>query len=151
MSDSNLAAKLRNLHADNFLVYFKVHTYHFNVQGKTFSQDHQLLNETYDTLWEFHDTIGEGIRQLGSFPYCSLTEMHDQGIINDIKNPQAKSMDMLTDVHKDLETLIKCAQTLYTNSGTKGGIQTMLGDYLKAISKLEWKFDATIEEKSDGV
>ena len=55
---------LTQLFADNFVTYFKSHSYHFNVDGPMFAQDHELLNEIYDFLWAQHDMLGEQIRQM---------------------------------------------------------------------------------------
>ena len=44
--------KLCYLVADNFLVYYKAHTFHLNVTGPNFAQYHELFGEIYDKLWD---------------------------------------------------------------------------------------------------
>lgn len=141
---TTISNRLRNFHADNFVAYFKVHTFHFDIQGKTFSQDHSLLNDIYDFLWEMHDTIGEQIRQLDCVPYPSLKVMLEETLIEEVKNPKATAEAMFAEVEKDIQTLIDGAQSIYIISDPCGGCQTLLGDYIKALSKLHWKVKATI-------
>jgi len=73
---------LMDLYGSNFIVYFKSHVFHFNVQSGTFSQDHALLEEIYDFLWEQHDVLGELIRQQSiPVPVC-LNDMIDLSSIS---------------------------------------------------------------------
>ena len=145
MSEYNgIINKLRSLHADNFIVYFKVHQYHFAVQGKTFSQDHSLLNDIYDFLWEQHDVLGEQLRQLDSLPYPTMCTMLEESLVQEVKSLKVTSEAMFADVMSDLQTLIDGVQALYLVSDPCGGCQTVMGDYLKEVSKLHWKVKATL-------
>jgi len=133
---------LQNLHADNFVVYFKSQVYHFNVLGETFSQDHALLGELYDFLWEMHDTLGEQIRQLGAFPYSSLEEILSCTIIDESPKVDSNPETIYTDLTDDIDTLLTSAQKLYETTTKFGGYQTLMGDYIKSLSKLLWKIRA---------
>jgi len=139
-----IVSGLKNLHADNFVVYFKSHVFHFDVQGTTFSQDHALLNEVYDFLWGMHDTLGEQIRQLDILPCGSMKEMLEDSIIGEYTGGTLNQMTIFTAINKDIDTLIDSAQNLYVITEECGGLQTLLGDYIKDLSKLNWKVKATI-------
>jgi starvation-inducible DNA-binding protein len=142
-----LVSALRCLFADNFVVYYKSHGFHFNVQGQTFSQDHSLLNEIYDYLYENHDTLGEQIRQLDKpapttlKSILSVSEIDEE--TNVIDNP-AKQLEALS---ADFETLLRNGQWVYEEAGRQccGGLETYLGDYLAGLSKLNWKVKATLK------
>lgn len=133
-----MSKALKNLYADNFMVYFKAHTYHFNVLGNTFSQDHALLQELYELLWGMHDTIGEQLRICGEMPPYKLSSVIDSSLIDE-PTPTTDPQKMFNDLLKDLHELEQCTQSLYTKTTEYGGLQTFLGDYLKAITKITWK------------
>ena len=139
-----VSAALHTLLADNFVTYFKVHTYHFSVQGTAFAQDHGLLNEIYDFLWASHDTFGEVIRQMDDLPCQSLKEILAETCLKEITTPKILQKDIFDDVANDIASLMDVAQDLYNISSDCGACQTVVGDYMVALSKLHWKVRATI-------
>jgi len=146
LKDSNLCTMLMQLFADNFVTYFKSHTYHFNVQGVTFSQDHALLQEIYEFLHDQHDGIGEQIRQQEKGTPCSLKELLKMTDIVECDSPEKPSEEMFKWLNQDFDCLIECAQKLYDEADMQGygGLATFTGDYIRDLSKLNWKVKATL-------
>lgn len=145
-SKSAIESKLVGLFCDNFVVYYKSHGYHFNVDGPTFVQDHGLLNEIYDFLWEQHDIFGEQLRQMDKPAPSSLKFILNAATLDECTTLGESSKIMFTELNKDFDSLLNQAQDLYDEAdmASCGGLATMLGDYLKALSKLQWKLKATI-------
>jgi len=143
---NSLITQLTQLYADNFVTYYKSHGYHFNVEGPMFSQDHALLEEIYDFLWAQHDMLGEQIRQMDKAVPCSLKDVLKMSEIIECDSPQKTSKEMFTWLNKDFDCLIEYAQTLYDDAdlSSQGGLATLIGDYLKDLSKLNWKVKATL-------
>lgn len=148
-SNSNtnkLCTELEKLFCDNFVTYYKSHGYHFNVDGPMFAQDHGLLEEIYDFLWTQHDMLGEQIRQMDKPVPCSLKEILSISNIVECDGPKKPSKEMFTWMNKDFDQLIDCAQSLYDEAdmSSYGGLATLIGDYIKDLSKLNWKVKATL-------
>jgi starvation-inducible DNA-binding protein len=143
---SMVVVPLRNLFADNFTVYYKSHGYHFNVEGPTFVQDHELLNEIYDFLWAQHDSLGEQLRQLDKPALPSLKAILDTTEIVECNKLGESSKTMFTELCNDFEILIQNAQGLFevSEEAGYGGLNTYIGDYLRDLNKLHWKVKATI-------
>jgi len=143
---NSLITQLTQLYADNFVTYYKSHGYHFNVEGPMFAQGHALLEEIYDFLWAQHDMLGEQIRQMDKAVPCSLKDVLKMSEIIECDSPQKTSKEMFTWLNKDFDCLIEYAQTLYDDAdlSSQGGLATLIGDYLKDLSKLNWKVKATI-------
>jgi starvation-inducible DNA-binding protein len=141
-----LITLLTQLYADNFVTYYKSHGYHFNVDGPMFAQDHALLEEIYDFLWTQHDMLGEQIRQMDKPVPCSLKEVLGMTDIIECDSPKKPSKEMFTWLNQDFNCLIECAQKLYDDADMQsyGGLATLVGDYIKDLSKLNWKVKATI-------
>jgi len=137
---------LRDLYADNFVLYYKSHGFHFNVEGATFAQDHTLLNELYDFLWDQHDMLGEQIRQMDSPVVPSLKEVLSTSTLDEVKSPKMTSKEMFSVIVADIGSVMEVAQYVFDRADAEGcgGLNTLVGDYLKGLSKLNWKFKATL-------
>ena len=144
--NNSLVTQLRKLYADNFVTYYKSHGYHFNVQGATFAQDHSLLEEIYDFLWEQHDMLGEQIRQMDKAAPTSLKEILSISSITECNKVGESSKTMFTELVDNFNSLLEDGQSLYDDADMQscGGLATLIGDYLKALSKLNWKVKATL-------
>jgi len=146
-SDLNtIVSALRCLYADNFVTYYKAHGFHFNVEGNTFAQDHALLQEIYDYLYEQHDKLGEQIRQLDKPAPSSLKAILGISEIIETASANSSSRNMFEAILEDFEMLMRNGQWLYDAAGESnyGGLETLIGDYLKDLSKLRWKVKATL-------
>ena len=62
-----IAQGLTKVLADTFVLYFKTHSFHWNVEGMHFKQLHDMFGEQYNELWEITDEIAERIRALGEY------------------------------------------------------------------------------------
>jgi len=146
MKEGDLCTMLMQLFADNFVTYFKSHSYHFNVEGPMFAQDHALLQEIYEFLHEQHDGLGEQIRQLNKGTPCSLKEVLKMTEIVECDSPKKPSKEMFTWLNEDFDCLCECAQKIYDEADMEcyGGLATFVGDYIRDLSKLNWKVRATL-------
>lgn len=132
--------KLRTLIADNFIVYFKSHAYHLNVVGPDFHQYHSLLNDIYDSLFEWHDTLNEQLRQMDVMCDTSLKDYSHLTSFS-LDNKAKTGKDMFVDLTKAFESIIEFSQNLYDEAGREGhgALETCIGDYMMDINKLHWK------------
>lgn len=67
MSNKVLVAELNKVLADTFVLYFKTHSFHWNVTGPQFKSLHEMFMEQYTELWNATDEIAERIRILGEY------------------------------------------------------------------------------------
>jgi len=133
--------KLNNLIADNFLVYYKSHTYHLNVTGPGFQQYHDLFGEVYDKLWDWHDTLAEQVRQAGDKYGFNLKDICSESAVPD--DAVGKSVaNMFSSLCNDLDKLLSLAEDIYASADP--ALETVIGDYCTDVKKLKWKIDATI-------
>lgn len=134
---------LKSLIADNFLTYYKAHTYHLNVTGPGFQQYHELFGEVYDKLWDWHDTLAEQIRQGGDKYELNLKDILNGSAISD--DAVGKSVaNMFSSLCSDLVSLLALGEQIYTTADP--ALETVIGDYCADIKKLKWKIDATISK-----
>lgn len=61
--------------ADTTVVYYKSHTFHWNVQGANFYSLHLMFEKFYQQIWESMDEIAERTRALGGKTPEGLSEL----------------------------------------------------------------------------
>ncbi len=97
---------LKKLLADTYFIYFKTHSYHWNVTGPMFQTLHDMFMQQYTELWNTIDRIAERIRSLGEYAphnYQILSKL--TSIPDDDSIPKAQ--DMIKHLIADHERIIQ--------------------------------------------
>ena len=102
--------------ADTFTLYFKTHSFHWNVEGPHFKAFHDLFMEQYTELWNATDEIAERMRALGAYAPDSWEAMAKNATLKETgQTPDAMTMvSMLADdntaITKSMKKLLESAQ-----------------------------------------
>ena len=62
--------------SNTFLMYFKAHSYHWNVEGRDFPQLHDFFGDLYEELYGAVDTFAEEIRAMNEYAPRNLDEIY---------------------------------------------------------------------------
>ena len=81
--------------ANTFMMYFKSHSYHWNVRGSLFSQYHEFFGDLYEELHAATDVLAEEIRMLDSFAPHSLINIIAYSTIVSDSEPAPTFQSML--------------------------------------------------------
>ena len=93
MSSKDLCEGLTKVLADTFVLYFKTHSFHWNVEGPQFKSLHDLFMEQYTELWNATDEIAERIRSLGEYAPNNWETMFKSASLQETgQTPDAKAM-----------------------------------------------------------
>ena len=111
-NNKKVAEGLSKLLADTFLLYFKTHTFHWNVKGPLFRTLHLMFEEQYNALWTSTDIIAERIRSLDSDAPCTLTEFSKLTSIKEEKGIP-KAMEMVKILAEDHAKVVKTAKETF--------------------------------------
>lgn len=91
----DIAKSLKRVLADTFVLYFKTHSFHWNVTGPKFFGLHNLLQTQYNELWMVTDEIAERIRALDVMAYDSMAQILKEASLHEIgQTPDAEGMMM---------------------------------------------------------
>ena len=130
----------KNVLADTFLMYFKAHTYHWNVEGKNFSEMHSFFGDLYEELHGAVDVIAEEIRALDEYAPISLMELYNSKNITEDSVKPSSSTEMLAlllvannQVINDLNNLFKAA-----TAANKQGLADFAAGRLDVHAKHGW-------------
>lgn len=142
----NLADSAKIVLADTFKFYLKAHFFHWNVEGSTFTQLHELFNMIYDDSWNAVDSIAEQIRTLGSYAPGSFARYTELSSIKDeTQIPSANTMltILLNDNQTVLNNLAVCFDA--TQEAKNQGLANLIADREAAHNKWKWMLTATLK------
>lgn len=142
-----VSAALFNSMADTFSLYFKTHSYHWNVTGSNFFSLHTLFEEQYTNMWEALDELAERMRTLGNAAPVSSTTLVKHSGIAEAKEGKISSTDMVKDLaegHKHLVATLNAAFKVAQENGDEVTVG-MLTERLDFHEKAYWMLRSSVE------
>ncbi len=97
---------MKEILADEFVLYTKARNYHWNVTGPHFYGLHGAFEKIYDELAEDIDVIAERIRVLGSKTPGTLKEFLNLSTLNEEPGKYPDHLSMVQNIVNDFEIVI---------------------------------------------
>lgn len=135
--------------ADTFTMYFKTHSYHWNVIGPNFNDYHAFFGTLYAELHGAVDLIAEQIRAVNSFAPASLNRLDELTRIEEADTiPAAERMFqiLINDNNIVLDSLKQAYDLAEKNEEL--GLANFLQDRMDIHKKHGWMLRATAGMKS---
>lgn len=142
-NQNEVVKDLNHLLADFQIFTQKVRKYHWNVEGPSFFELHEKLDEMYERLSDDIDKVAERVRKLDDYPVATMSEyLEITGIEEgkDTQNAQEMISDIVADTNHFIEELtnaIKSAEK-YNDIGTSD----MYTQMLRSIEEDRWMLKA---------
>jgi len=134
-----LIQQMKVILGTNFGLYFKVHTFHWNVTGPDFAQYHDFLGNLYESIYGNVDTIAEKLRALGVFAPTSLSRMLELSDITETENiPSAITMMSILKQDNDRFMVHLRAGIVAADEANEPAIGNFLQDLLDQHQKHAW-------------
>ena len=143
-----LADTLRKVISDSYVLYFKAHSYHWNIEGPDFPQYHEFLGEFYEEVFNSIDTFAELVRTLDQYAPTSLKRLINTSEIVEADGiPDA--MTMLNNLKKDNDVFLTVLVKAYDEAekASEFGISNFLQDRFQAHEKHAWMFRAITKQR----
>jgi starvation-inducible DNA-binding protein len=134
-----LIEQMKVILGTNFGLYFKAHTFHWNVEGPNFAEYHGFLGTFYDAVFDQTDSIAEHIRALGSYTPTSLARMIELSKVNDlvaIPSPLIMMSELANDNDKFIMELR--SGIALADAADEPAVGNFLQDILDAHQKHGW-------------
>ena len=134
-----LADTLRKVISDSYVLYFKAHSFHWNIEGPDFAQYHSFLGDFYEEVFDSIDTYAELIRTLNDYAPTSLNRLIAKAELSESETiPDAVTMLRVikTDNDKFLATLVKAYDE--AEKASEFGVSNYLQDRIQAHEKHAW-------------
>lgn len=138
-----LAETLKKVLANTYVVYFKAHSFHWNVEGPDFAQYHDFLGSFYEEVYGSIDPMAELIRTLNVYAPVSFTSLMSSATIEEnITIPS--SLGMIDQLKKDNDLLLADLVSAYDEAEklSEFGISNFLQDRIQAHEKHAWMLRA---------
>lgn len=141
-----LVQYLRESLANTFVMYFKAHQFHWNVEGPNFPQYHSFLGDLYEELHGAVDPIAEQIRTLDQYAPTSIAAMLAMSAVMESLST-AQPREMFASLNTDNDIVLLTLTKAYQKAEELGhlGISNFLQDRLTAHEKHGWMLRATIK------
>lgn len=135
---------LKETLADSFVLYFKTHGFHWNVEGPHFHSLHALFGDQYTELWEALDEIAERIRTLGEYAPFSHAELSRHAELSEAKGAM-DAMDMVKTLAEDNLALVSKLQKAIEIAAEAGdiGSEDIFTQRLSVHEKNAWMLNST--------
>lgn len=135
-----VAHALKQLLADEHVLYIKLRNYHWNVTGIHFQQLHAFFEEQYDDLEDHIDDIAERIRSLGFFSPGSMEEFKKEARLEETGHLNGNAEQMLKNLLADHEAIIQflrhdqdVVMEEYNDAGTQDFLIALMEEHEKMV------------------
>jgi starvation-inducible DNA-binding protein len=133
--------------ADTFLFYLQAHYYHWNVEGRYFSQDHKLFQKIYEDVQEAIDKFAEELRSMGTYApgiFDRLKELSTIHQSDEIPTAEKMYSNLIDSNEKVLKSLDAAFDILEANH--LHGFSNFIADRMDAHSKHGWMLKSTLKK-----
>jgi starvation-inducible DNA-binding protein len=134
-----LTISLRVALSNTFLMYFKAHSHHWNVEGMDFSQHHQFLQNLYEELFAAADLLAEELRALNQKAPKTLSEMYQYKTVNEgvvAETPEEMFQDLAITNDQVIESLNKVIEL--ATKQNKQGLLNSIPERVDVHAKHGW-------------
>ena len=134
-----LVISLRIALANTFIMYFKAHSHHWNVEGPNFSQHHDFFASLYEDLFGATDLLAEELRALNEKAPKTLSEMYQFKTVNEgvvAETAEEMLQDLLIANDQVIESLNKSIEL--ATKLNKQGLLNSLPERVDVHAKHGW-------------
>ena len=144
--DDQIKIIVKRAFSNSFMFYLKAHFYHWNVEGRHFSQDHELFGNIYEEVQGSLDKFAEEIRSIDSYAPGTFDRFKEFSDIQQEQNvPSAEQM--YANLLADTDTVIKQLTTTFEELEKRKlhGFADFIGGRLDALNKHAWMLRSTLK------
>lgn len=143
-----LVQAMKKALADTFAFYLKAHGFHWNVEGRTFCQDHELFSRIYEEVYGSIDKFAEEIRTMDAYAPASFARFSELTSIEDeIKILTAQGM--FEKLLADNSIVLASVEQAYALAEAAGnhGLSNFLAERQDAHAKHAWQIRSTLKQR----
>ena len=137
---NELVTALKILQANATVMYYKVHQYHWNIEGIEFTQYHEFFGDLYVDVYNSIDPIAENIRKLNEYAPVSLDELFKYKTLNEESARLIKLVDILGSLNQANQEVIDSLNKVFdlAQKSNKQGLCNFIADRLDTHEKHGW-------------
>jgi starvation-inducible DNA-binding protein len=146
-----LKTALRIVLADKFFMYFKAHSYHWNVEGMFFSQFHDFFGNIYQDVYSSIDTAAEQLRALDEYAPISIEEIHTYKTIQEDDDKPVNVSAMLQNLQTANTKVIDSLNKLFelADAQNEQGLADWAAGRLDSHKKHAWMIRSSLKKTGE--
>ena len=146
-----LKTALRIVLADKFFMYFKAHSYHWNVEGMFFSQFHDFFGNIYQDVYSSIDTAAEELRALDEYAPISIEEIHTYKTIQEDDDKPANVSAMLQNLQTANSKVIDSLNKLFelADAQNEQGLADWAAGRIDSHKKHAWMIRSSLKKTGE--
>lgn len=136
-----VATILRRVLADEFVLYTKLHNYHWHVTGPHFQELHETFQEQYEQLATVIDDVAERSLSIGARTIGTLEEFGEFTTLSEQPGVYPEWQTMVSNLVTDHETIIRNLRQDVRDCDTKFndmGNSDFLNGLMEQHEKMAW-------------
>jgi starvation-inducible DNA-binding protein len=138
---------LKELQSMATKIYAQSHGYHWNIEGRTFKQDHAFLLKIYEDVFDSIDTYAENLRKLGVKAPFGLQQLQQNSALMVNDSLELNATEMLLELAKTNAQIIDRLKTGcdIAEQAREQGILNFFADRLSQHQFWQWQLTATLK------
>lgn len=142
-----LQQSMRECLANTFVMYFKAHSFHWNVEGIHFPTYHEFFGNLYEELYSAVDPIAEEIRALGAYAPTGLNDLYASAKIEDSNITGVSVKEMLSSLLADNNQVLACLNESFklANDADLQGLADFIAGRIDVHKKHGWMLTSCIK------
>ena len=142
-----LIASLKVALGNTFTMYFKAHSYHWNVEGHQFPMYHKFFFKIYDDVYDAVDPLSEELRKLDAYAPISLMEIYGYKTIMEDSTKPDTPLEMVMNLLTANTEVLQCLTPLFDEATAQKqqGLANFIADRMDKHKFWEWQLQATLK------
>lgn len=138
---------LKTAFASEYAFAIKAQNFHWNVEGASFPQLHELFDKIYTEVYGSIDTFAEQLRALELYTPASLQKFSMLTVVDDENADGIPERDMVAELLQDSEKMANIFRITFDMAESAGdhGLSNFLADRQDAHKKHSWMLRATLK------
>lgn len=131
---------IKTAFANTFVMYFKSHVAHWNVEGILFGQFHGFFGDVYEEVYGAIDPFAEEIRKLGFYAPHTMDNLYSFKQVTESAAVSNDASDMLEDLQRANNQVIDSLNILFkeAEAANEQGLADFVAGRLDAHKKHAW-------------
>jgi starvation-inducible DNA-binding protein len=138
---------LKTAFASEYAFAIKAQNFHWNVEGASFPQLHELFDKIYTEVYSSIDTFAEQLRALELYTPASLQKFSMLTVVDDENADGMPERDMVAELLQDSEKMANIFRITFDMAESAGdhGLSNFLADRQDAHKKHSWMLRSTLK------
>jgi starvation-inducible DNA-binding protein len=142
-----LAQMLVKLQSMVVKMWGQSHGYHWNIEGRTFKQDHAFLLEIYEDVFDSIDAYAENLRKIGVKAPFGLVQLQQNSLLKINDSLDLTSEQMFAELSKTNLQVIDKLKDIFdvATEARENGIANFLADRQDKHAFWQWQLQVTLK------